>query len=601
METNELIIQFKKELSNLLVNREINHEISKFIKGFIAKNKNDIDNQYEIKEIIESELFLFDFKYSPKKSIYSDVRNNSTPLVPYFIDKDGNSYHDLKNFDNKQTEYFLKRFHEETNCYLKIIYAEYLLLKSTKSQIDRRELFKSLMYSLMNMIDTVIIQKEEYYELDVSLYLSRLIEIICIKNILPEDEVNKANDLILKIFSNYLREENYRFILDIIEYLIVFELIPLLKIIYDDLISSYNKAINDFRIKKQFNFARDYHEKIFKINKLLGKQNFDINLKKGEEFEIEASKKIEEENYFAAVYFYELAILEYQKISPFPHEKIDSIDQILKNNSQNLKKEFKEIGGEFKVNFDEAYKDYLEYYLINKDKENNIEGYFFSDDTRFPSYKLFLDQFEKTVKNSFHSLFPQFLLDEDRTIAKPTSDEENSEIQKISFYRIHFQVNTQALFYLFFKLKEMDVINFNKIKDYISKANYINSYHKTGLVKSIEAFDNKDYFTCLHLAVTLFESILRHRLNIQGLRIKKYDKTKTEYLLLSELIKDEVWQENNLLSENYTYFINFLLNERGGINLRNKIAHGFVKEEELNEGLSIIVLFSLLHLVYKFQ
>jgi hypothetical protein len=37
------------------------------------------------------------------------------------------------------------------------------------------------MYSLMNMIDTVIIQKEEYYELDVSLYLSRLMRSFVLK------------------------------------------------------------------------------------------------------------------------------------------------------------------------------------------------------------------------------------------------------------------------------------------------------------------------------------------------------------------------------------------------------------------------------------
>lgn len=600
MENNDILTQFKKGLSDIPIDREIKYDITKYIKDFINKNQNDLDNNYELKEAIEAELFLFDFQYKPPKSIYSDEKNNNTPLVPLFIDKDGNKYPNINTFSDKITEYFLRRFHEETNCYLKIIYTEYLLLKSNKSQIDRRQLFNSLLHDLIELINIIFEKKGQFYELDISLYLSRLIEISCIKNILPEDDIFKVHELIIKLFNDYLKNNNFRYILDILEYLIIFELESILNIIFGDVITHYDKAISIFRENKQFNIARDYHEKIFKINKLLQKDNFNLFFKNGEEYEHEALKKVEEENYLAAIHYYELAILQYQKVIPIPTDKIDTIDQIIKKHASNRQKEFKEISSGVKINYDEAYKEYLNYFITNKDIENNIEGYFFSEDARFPNYSSFISQFDKTIRNSFHSLFPQFILDSERTIAKPSSEEENIEIQKISFYGLHFQVFSQSLFYLFFKLKEMGIIDFDKIKKYVASVDYINSYHKSGITKSIDAFMERDFFVCLHLAVPLFESILRHLLDTLGLRIKKYDKSKTDYLLLSELIKDEVWQENNLLSINYTYFLNYLLNERGGINIRNKIAHGFAREDELNEGLSIIVLHSLLHLVYKF-
>jgi len=601
MENNDLLIQFKKGLSEIPIDREIKYDITKYIKNFINKNQNDLDNNYELKEAIKAELFLFDFQYKPPKSIYStDEKNNNIPLVPIFIDKDGNKYPNINTFSDKITEYFLRRFHEETNCYLKIIYSEYLLIKSNKSQIDRRLLFISLLNHLIELINIVFEKKSQFYELDISLYLSRLIEISCIKNILPKEEVFKVHKLIIKLFNDYLKNNNFRYILDILEYLISFELESILNIIFDDVITHYDKAISVFRENKQFNIARDYHEKIFKINKLLQKDNFDLHFKNGEEFEYEALNKVEEKNYLAAIYFFELAILQYQKVNPIPNEKIDSIDQIIKTHASNCQKEFKEISSGVKINYDEAYKEYVNYFVTNKDVEKNIEGYFFSEDVIFPNHASFISEFDKIIRNSFHSLFPQFILDSDRTIAKPSTEEENIEIQKISFYSLHFQVFSQSLFYLFFKLKELGVIDFDKIKQYVASVEYINSYHKSGIIKSIDAFIARDYFVCLHLAVPLFESILRHLLDTLGLRIKKYDKSKTDYLLLSELIKNEVWQENNLLSINYTFFLNYLLNERGGINIRNKIAHGFAREDELNEGLSIIVLHSLLHLVYKF-
>ena len=247
MENNDLLIQFKKGLSEIPIDREIKYDITKYIKNFINKNQNDLDNNYELKEAIKAELFLFDFQYKPPKSIYStDEKNNNIPLVPIFIDKDGNKYPNINTFSDKITEYFLRRFHEETNCYLKIIYSEYLLIKSNKSQIDRRLLFISLLNHLIELINIVFEKKSQFYELDISLYLSRLIEISCIKNILPKEEVFKVHKLIIKLFNDYLKNNNFRYILDILEYLISFELESILNIIFDDVITHYDKAISVF-------------------------------------------------------------------------------------------------------------------------------------------------------------------------------------------------------------------------------------------------------------------------------------------------------------------------------------------------------------------
>jgi hypothetical protein len=198
-------------------------------------------------------------------------------------------------------------------------------------------------------------------------------------------------------------------------------------------------------------------------------------------------------------------------------------------------------------------------------------------------------------------LFPlQFLversvIDDGKKVDHSNSNEDGS--YRFAFsqcYMYHLQINLELIIVnLFNKLiddKELsseDVVNKLKSWPLLSPKNL-------PLIEvGIEAFFKGDYVSSLHILVPQFESTLRRMFSLAGYpttSIKKgtaqHEETFNEFLNRSDI--------KEALGDHIHKFIQMVMVEQTGINLRNKVAHGLISFSECNRSLNILVIYLFL-------
>jgi hypothetical protein len=79
----------------------------------------------------------------------------------------------------------------------------------------------------------------------------------------------------------------------------------------------------------------------------------------------------------------------------------------------------------------------------------------------------------------------------------------------------------------------------------------------------------------------------------------KQNYTQQEYFTLGSILDNETL--NEYYEENIILILKAILNEKAGANLRNRVAHGLINDDEANSGISIWLLFFVIMLCYLYN
>lgn len=137
-------------------------------------------------------------------------------------------------------------------------------------------------------------------------------------------------------------------------------------------------------------------------------------------------------------------------------------------------------------------------------------------------------------------------------------------------------------------IKELDKILIDSI--------VVDESDKAILKIGINNFLEKNYVLFLLISVPRIENILRNILENRNISILGKSKNEGfDFKTLGELLNEDFYK--NTFSDDMIFFIKIILNDNFGLNLRNKISHGFIEEEDLNEQTASLVFVVLLFLL----
>jgi len=206
-------------------------------------------------------------------------------------------------------------------------------------------------------------------------------------------------------------------------------------------------------------------------------------------------------------------------------------------------------------------------------------------------------------ENMLENIFPTIIRDKfGNTIATYRTDEERKKIAFINMYKFHFEIALQTIARLFMEAFYSDKISAKGIKAFLIKTWYnhetrkiygrelpinnisliesgINSlFYELNLWKTEQGYIPN--FVCATDSLVLkVEFIIREFAAKIGKPTFK-PKPKEPEIIMEKLLDELLRDLEESITEYDLYFIKFILTEKAGYNLRNRVAHGLMDSNE---------------------
>lgn len=606
-ELNDVAEQLRKEGRN----EDANLAILNSIVFSIQKSFNYIDNPEE------GQIRGLSYTYSGTRTL--EDGSYESVFVP-----------DVTKLTIDDFEYFEKRYKEAINLYVK---TEYGLLvyfggktKYSKHQDFERQLFGELFQLSKNYYEK---RNEKFRYSHHSYLLLELAWGIVKGSKLKEETVELAS-----------------YMFDIIKQLEITEKNDLWTLTaYSNLLSNnYTdaKAVVDFKpiIEKNFEAAKekekdDLHGALYiadlcvrMTQQIGGDKSVYLAYKAGlyEKLAIEA----ESQGNMAVVHFTEKALHLYKEL------KMEEDAKRLETyyNEMRGKAEMQEFGMEISDDYIEELQNQINK-TIAESSEQEILGYF----KHTPWYRTIdeINRLADKMKGSsvLKSLIPVKVIDKfGNTVGEYVTDEEREEFNFWETYGFHFQLGSQTMYRFFIKAYQEHKLSYDSVVSYLETTwfndlfvrNYAGSKVevkpidtlKPGLKRIFDELDRFDVDSSYQYdTVTIIDSLT---LKIEGLlrffcerigiptfkpRQKGSNKVIMEKLLddlLSDVAHKPKWNPEQItgFDEEDRIMLKYVLSEKVGLNLRNKVAHGLMDIFEYNFQL-VVILFSLILKLSKYS
>ncbi|MHA1395953.1 MAG: DUF7380 domain-containing protein [Promethearchaeota archaeon] len=558
------------------------HQLGGLFEPLIDKYREEGDSERENWAIIEREIFFFeisDGQLNPR-IVYTDEHGNSIP------------YPDITKFDEKSLEYIKQRLSFSKNLLLRARYG--IALWESKKKHGKYAIIASDSY-----LELVDIYKERdktrpddhfglraLESLKNAYYLAKFINDGQRRNKIKKKIVDEL------ITYNWKSKSSYAIRRDLLNLMLEerFE-----KDYFDLLQNTFKKLIESSKGQ----------QKIWILNTIINinnRFNKDINneLKKiAEEYEKLMNGALKT-NPLAAIHFWENARLNYEKINDI--KKIEELDT--KYDEIKNKAKYEEFGvsidvSEIDKNFEDIAKKISELDAID------IIKVLIMDKNLLPDIDVVKKEaIDLLEEHPIQRILPISVIDDRGNIAgKYITDEEIKKYKILSNYRLHVEMlNKLLLNRIFYKiiennsLKSEDLIKYLEMHSWLGKKIQSSSSDNTTVTycwldsirqglkhyfdetkRWIETNKEPDYTLCIDSLTLKIEGMYRdmHRLSgIPTFRTININNIKiTEVKTLGILLREN---KLNLFEESEIMLFKYVLVERIGYNLRNKVAHSLM-------------------------
>ncbi|MEH7076970.1 DUF4209 domain-containing protein [Neobacillus drentensis] len=518
-------------------------------------------------------------------------QNYKTRFIPVVEYTNGQKWPDVSTYTIDDFLYINSRLEKTENVFLRCRYADFLLEYSNNVGVKAFPIAKIFMGSLELVVDSYVENDDDIGLIDL---LARGFQISL--KMINQEMLQVVADKALTIMDKFEESKEYRWILELAE--MIREVAEsklasrLTKTQYENCFSALVNGKQHYWDTQEHHFHRSFCEEIINwsnIVELALEEVERLKLEIGTSFEAEAIHQQGRVDKSAIVkaHFYELAMQHYSNIGNT--QKIEEMKVKIRQSYEQSEGEFKEFSYSYdlpKELIEKIINPYLDLDILKALEVLSITHSF------IPDLKLVEEQTKKQEKKSpIQFLVSRSILDDGKKIVQGVEDRDSYKLAYDSNYMMHLSMNISMLLMLIFerlvKDKGLTADDFVKKISSWPLLHQKNSY----LVESgIRKFFENDFVSSLHILVPQFESCLRRMFSQAGFAttsikrgMAQHEETFNEFLNREDI--------KNVLGETLHRYIQMIMVEQTGLNLRNKIAHGLISIEECNKQNNITVLY----------
>jgi hypothetical protein len=415
-------------------------------------------------------------------------------------------------------------------------------------------------------------------ELGHSLYRALRLSVMVKKEHLVNESFNKH----IEYLNRSISEKRFRNTLNTIRNLVDFHKALTGKLDFNLLLNALDQGIAYYSTQRpeQFDAVRVYLERKIDVLKVMKDEGAikQTKLEIAESFEKEADWR-KSESQLAASDFYALALKTRLDIGDQSEKPQQLKVKMEEAKNIGIKTELKEITAEIELPL-EYFKPMLEKYT-NKPIRQILEILAFESDA-IPSFERSKTNAQATFQTSIvHTIFPISLLNENIKYKALSEDEQKLEYLAMSNFMMSYKAITDHYLNVVFqtllshshKFRDELLKRFNEFEN-------VKESRMAFLSEAIENFIEQRYLSAMHILIFQVEGILRDIVGRLGLPVTSYRNQTTKQITLDEILEI---LKNKGFEAKFVKFIESLLNDLLGDNLRNDTAHGLGKLENYNK------------------
>jgi hypothetical protein len=535
------------------------------------------------------ELEAFSLVSSPQ--IIRDGKGE--PLTAQFVMTDGTRWPDITAFPKAQFDYFYRRFKDEKNPLLKVRYAEISYEHGFRVLgINRYELSVALVPLLLWLFDRHI-QRDDPFFVGALHALDRATVVgLSMKNTNSLTLVcDKANELLGLLQSS----GKHRWSLEVSELLRAVKKGPVSDLVSAGLenrmITVLQEAMQMFLDNKNYHLCRTFCTELMAWRKIRHEPYRSLEEEIGQSFEHEAEHQQgrEEKSALVRAHFLEMALQHYANIGG-ASSQIERLKVEVRNAYEQAERagEFKTVSTEIQVDGREVERTILSYLEGNsvEDVLNKVAR----DQRLFPNAEAVRQEAEELAEeHPLLSLFPFSAVTSGRKVAQGNDDEERKRFQFAEHYMLTLNViGRMALVPLFGKLEDQG-LTASVVMDRIRHWPEFDEARAGLLEVGLERYFAHDYVSAVHVLVPQVEAMLRHLFRRAGYAVTRLGRgTAQQEVTLNEFLARE--DVKSALGENYHCYLQVVLVDQLGLNLRNAVAHGLIATEACNMWTALLII-----------
>lgn len=573
---------------------EFTKDYTEFKNGFKkiknwAEEKNQPDKAYLAQYEIDICSLVIDYPALPKEK-------NKKRLCPLIVQGE-TSWPDVEKFTDEQFKYYEQRLVQTENIFLKVRYADFLFENKNNSLTKNKyQISQYLLCGLMEISKYYQNSKEyrEYF-----LTMARMIEVSQLMN--NKEKLKESIESIDLRIIEWNNEAQYGWIIKLSELLREVLNKKHSKLVPKD---AQNHIVNVLRSAKKKIFNTKEYElyrlvctelvHYHKFNLISSTDKRDLQLEIGESYELEGEYQQGRENKSLGVkaLYLDNAMEIYSDIGE--SQKIKEMKVLVKKTYEQLDQsdEVKAISFSTKIS-PECIDKIIEPY-ISSDLQKNLDRISLSN-SFIPKINEIKSQIAKLPKDT--PLLDQITkntLSDDRKIEQASTKEEIENHNFINHYILQIEIIVETFIKpIFEQLINMHGLRIDSIMEKFDRWELLDNRNRSFIEAGVKRFFKEDYISSLHILVPQFESTLRNlfaKLDYPTTSIKK-NTTQQEQTFNVFLEHKEV---RHFLGEDIHQLLKIIMVEQTGLNLRNKIAHGFIKFSELTKSQCCLVIYLFL-------
>ncbi len=564
------------------------------------------DGFKEIHDWAKSEGFLNEAKLAKyeidicslieKKPILSNNKSDTRFVPEYSITGIGN-VPEITAFTDEQFLYYERRMIETDNIFLKVRYSDFLF--EYGSEKVTRKKYQISQFLLASLVESCRKYQTVHEDSNFILSISRLVEVSLSMN------NKKYLQQAIQLIHSQLIESR-----DIDNSIWACNLSQLVRIILDSKFKGYiseelytctltiltnlkNKCFENH----EYHFYRLFIEESIALGKFEAYnteqiQNLRLDIGKSYELEAEYQGGRQQKSSLIKAFNLEQALEYYKNMGET--EKINDLKVLIKQTYETYQQsdEMATIKIPFTIPTD-YIDNCISPYIISNIHES-LDKLAKSDEF-IPNVSIIKQQQSlQEADNNFFNLVSKSIIHGGNKIVNAETKEESKKFIFITSYVQELTLNLEIfLKAIFEKLIEEHSLSADHLMEKFDSWKMLDERNYPLVKAGIENFFKEDYVSSIHILVPQFESTFRRFLAKLGFATTSLKKDMVQYeITFNEfLVKDYI---KTFLGEDIHTLIQIIMVEPMGLNLRNEIAHGLIKQSDITKSKCILVIYLFL-------
>ncbi len=536
-----------------------------------------------------AQLELEILKFHPKPPIiYEDYKTRFIPVVEW---TNGHKWPDVSTYSTDDFYYIKTRLETTSNIFLRCRYADFLLEYGDKIGLKAFTVAKAFIDSLALVLDSYA---ENDDDIGIVHLLARGFQVSL--KMMNQEMLQVVTNKVFSFIDMFTEAKEYRWIPELAK--MIREVaesklaLKLPKAQYEHCFSALVIGKQHYWDTEKYFFHRIFCEEIISWSKIVGLTSDDVERLQqeiGTSFEEEAvhQQGRTDKSSIVQAHFYEQAMQHYSNIGAT--QKTEEMKVKIRQSYEQSEGEIKEFSFSFEIP-NEVTEKIIKPYL---DLETSQALEVLSITRSFiPDLKFVEEQTKKQEKESpLQFLVSRSILSDGKKIVQAVEDGDSYKIAFDSNYMMHLSMNNSLLLMSIVErlVREKGLTADDCVNKIVSWPLLLPK-NATLVEFGIRKFFEKDFVSSLHILVPQFESCLRRMFSQAGFAttsikrgMAQHEETFNEFLNREDI--------KGVLGESLVKYIQMIMVEQTGLNLRNKIAHGLIGVEECNKNNSVLVLY----------